>query len=76
MPAYLSSLINTGFVERRVPVAAPEPSRAGRSVITDPFLRFNFHFLADLQAQLALGVQAQALAEIKKHLIDFIGTHT
>ncbi len=76
VPAYLSNLINTGFVERRVPVAAPESSRAGRHYITDPFLRFYFRFLARRQAQLALGVQDQALAEIKKHLVDFIGTHT
>jgi len=76
VPAYLSNLINTGFVERRTPVAAPESSRAGRHTITDPFLRFYFRFLANRQAQLALGVQDQALAEIKKHLVDFIGTHT
>jgi AAA+ ATPase superfamily predicted ATPase len=76
VPAYLSNLINTGFVERRVPVAAPESSRAGRHYITDPFLRYYFRFLARRQAQLALGVQDQALAEIKKHLVDFIGTHT
>ena len=76
VPAYLSNLINTGFVERRVPIAAPESSRAGRHTITDPFLRFYFRFLSNRQQQLALGVQDQALAEIKKHLVDFIGTHT
>ena len=76
VPAYLSNLIHTGFVERRTPVAAPESSRAGRHTITDPFLRFYFRFLANRQAQLTLGVQDQALAEIKKHLVDFIGTHT
>ena len=32
--------------------------------------------LATRQAQLALGVSEQALAEIKRHLLDFIGTHT
>lgn len=76
VPAYLSNLINTGFVERRVPVGAPESSRAGRHFITDPFLRFYYRFLTRRQAQLTLGVQDQALAEIKKHLVDFIGTHT
>jgi AAA+ ATPase superfamily predicted ATPase len=76
VPSYINNLISTGFIERRVPVGAPESSRAGRHYITDPFLRFYFRFLSSRQAQLALGVQAQTLAEIKKHLIDFIGTHT
>ncbi len=76
VPAYLSTLINTGFVERRVPVDAPESSRAGRHFIADPFLRFYYRFLSRRQAQIALGVQDQAMAEIKKHLVDFIGTHT
>jgi uncharacterized protein len=76
VPSYLNNLISTGFVERRIPVDAPASSRAGRHYITDPFLRFYFRFLSSRQAQLALGVQAQTLAEIKKHLVDFIGTHT
>jgi len=76
VPSYINNLIRTGFVERRTPVGAPESSRAGRHFITDPFLRFYFRFLSSRQAQLVLGVQDQALAEIKKHLIDFIGTHT
>ncbi len=50
--------------------------RSGRHFITDPFLRFYFRFLSRRQVQLALGVQDQALKEIKRHLIDFIGTHT
>ena len=35
-----------------------------------------YPYLARRQSQLALGVQDQALAEIKRHLLDFIGTHT
>jgi AAA+ ATPase superfamily predicted ATPase len=73
---YLSVLREAGFVERRVPVTAGESSRLGRYHITDPYLRFYYRFLATRQAQLALGVQDQALAEIKRHLVDFIGTHT
>ncbi len=73
---YLSNLLQTGFVERRVPVIETSTSRQGRHHIIDPFLRFHYRFLSRRQAQLALGVRDQALAEIKKHLLDFIGTHT
>jgi AAA+ ATPase superfamily predicted ATPase len=73
---YLGVLTETGFVERRVPVTEPGPSRAGRYHITDPYLRFYFRFLADRQDQLALGAQDIALAEITRHMIDFIGTYT
>ena len=73
---YLKNLLQTGFVERRIPVTTRGTSRNGRHYISDPYLRFYYRFLAQRQAQLALGVQDQALAEIKKHLIDFIGMHT
>jgi len=73
---YLRNLIQTGFVERRVPLTESESSRQGRHHITDPFLRFYFRFLSRRQAQLAQGLQDQALAEIKRHLVDFIGAHT
>lgn len=76
VPAYLSKLLETGFVERRIPVTDPPTSRQGRHHITDPFLRFYHRFLSRRQAQLALGVQDQALKEIKRHLLDFIGAHT
>ncbi|MFZ5903208.1 MAG: ATP-binding protein [Chloroflexota bacterium] len=76
LPKYLGVLIETGFVERRVPVTETGPSRAGRYHITDPYLRFYFRFLADRQDQLALGAQELALAEINRHLIDFIGKYT
>jgi AAA+ ATPase superfamily predicted ATPase len=73
---YLGVLTETGFVERRVPVTEPGPSRAGRYHITDPYLRFYFRFLADRQDQLALGAQDFALAEITRHMIDFVGRYT
>lgn len=76
VPKYLGVLMETGFVERRVPVTESGPSRAGRYHITDPYLRFYFRFLADRQDQLALGAQEIALAEINRHLIDFIGKYT
>jgi AAA+ ATPase superfamily predicted ATPase len=73
---YLGVLTETGFVERRVPVTEPGPSRAGRYHISDPYLRFYFRFLADRQDQLALGAQDIALAEIIRHMIDFFGRYT
>jgi len=73
---YLSVLKDSGFVERRIPLTVKKNSRAGRYHITDPYLRFYFRFLENRQEQLALGIQDQALAEISKHLIDFIGTYT
>ena len=73
---YLSVLRDTGFVERKVPVTADESSRLGRYHIVDPYLRFYYRFLASRQAQLALGESEMALEEIKRHLLDFIGTHT
>jgi AAA+ ATPase superfamily predicted ATPase len=76
VPKYLSVLAEAGFVERRIPVNEHEPSRSGRHHITDPYLRFYYRFLASRQGQLALGVQDQSLAEINRHLVDFIGTHT
>jgi AAA+ ATPase superfamily predicted ATPase len=73
---YLGVLREAGFVERRVPVTEREGSRRGRYHLTDPYLRFYYRFLAPRQAQLALGVVEPALAEIKRHLLDFIGMHT
>lgn len=76
VPKYLSVLSEAGFVERRISVTADPTTRSGRHHITDPYLRYYFRFLAARQNQLALGVQDQALAEITRHMIDFIGTHT
>lgn len=73
---YIHTLLEAGFVERRVPVTQGERSRLGRYHIADPYLRFYYRFLANRQSQLALGLQDQALAEIRRHLRDFIGTHT
>ena len=73
---YLSVLRDAGFVERRVPVTATESSRLGRYHITDPYLRFYYRFLFTRQAQLAMDEPDLALAEIKRHFLDFIGTHT
>lgn len=63
-------------MERRVPVTQGERARLGRYHIVDPYLRFYYRFLASRQTQLALGVQEQALAEIKRQLRAFIGANT
>ena len=76
IPQYLNVLTDTGFIARRVPVTQPPASRLGRHFITDPFLRFYYRFLARRQSQLALGIEEQALEEIKRHLLDFIGIYT
>ena len=76
IPQYLNMLIETGFIARRIPVTQPPASRLGRHYITDPFLRFYYRFLARRQSQLALGVDEQALDELRRHLLDFIGTYT
>jgi AAA+ ATPase superfamily predicted ATPase len=73
---YVKNLLQTGFVERRIPVTTRGATRQGRHYISDPYLRFYYRFLSHRQAQLALGVQDQALVEIKKHLVNFIGAHT
>lgn len=73
---YLSVLQDGGYVERRIPITHAPTTRLGRYHIMDPYLRFYYRFLAERQAQLAMGVQKQALNEIMEHLLDFIGMHT
>ena len=73
---YLSVLRDAGFVERRVPVTATESSRLGRYHVIDPYLRFYYRFLFAHLAQLAMNEPDLALAEIKRHFLDFIGAHT
>jgi AAA+ ATPase superfamily predicted ATPase len=76
IPAYLSKLIDTRFIERRVPVTAPRSSRLGRHHIVDPFLRFYYRFLSQRQHQLAAGVSDKTMTEMKRRLGDFIGIYT
>ena len=77
IPKYLSVLVEAGFVERRVSLTEnPAASRSGRHHITDPYLRFYYRFLESRQYQFSMKIQEQALAEITRHMIDFIGTHT
>jgi AAA+ ATPase superfamily predicted ATPase len=75
---YLSVLQSLRLVRRDVPVTVrhAERSRKGRYVITDPYLRFYFRFLARRQDEIALGRIQYTLQEIQRHLIDFIDTYT
>ena len=54
---YLSNLLQTGFIERRIPITERAASRRGRHYIIDPYLRFYYRFLFRRQAQLALVAQ-------------------
>lgn len=75
---YLAVLRELGYVERLVPatVRRPEQSRQGRYVITDPYLRFYYRFLAPHLTAIEQGRVQQALSLLYDHLLDFIGTHT
>ena len=73
---YLSIIVDARVVEKRIPVTASPRSRQARYHIGDPYLRFYYRFISNHQSQLDLGVEEQTIAEIKRHLVDFIGKHT
>jgi len=75
---YLAVLRELGYVERLVPATErrPEKSRQGRYVITDPYLRFYYRFLAPHRSAIEQGRVKQATRLLYDHLLDFIGTHT
>jgi uncharacterized protein len=75
---YLAVLRELGYVERLVPATEhrPENSRQGRYVITDPYLRFYYRFLAPHRSAIEQGRVKQATSLLYDHLLDFIGTHT
>lgn len=73
---YLSNLASTGYVVKKLPVTAGPSSRAGRQMITDPFLRFYYRFIQSRLTQLEMGEIDQTLEELQKHMVDYIGTYT
>lgn len=75
---YLDVLQELGYVARDVPatVRRPEQNRQGRYVITDPYLRFYYRFLAPHRSAIEQGFVQQATSLLYDHLLDFIGTHT
>ncbi len=78
LPKYLTILQELGYVERQVPatIRRPSQSRKGRYVITDPYLRFYFRFLAPNLGAIERGRTRQTVSLISDHLPDFIGRHT
>lgn len=72
---YISNLASTGYVMKKLPVTASAASRAGRHILTDPFLRFFYRFVQSRLTQLEMGEIDQTLAELQKHMVDFIGTY-
>lgn len=77
MSSYLSVLRDTEFVERIVPVTQRDvQSRLGRYIVTDPYLRFYYRFLAAYQSKLAMGQQQEVLKTIEANLPGFIETNT
>ncbi|MBX3055884.1 MAG: ATP-binding protein [Anaerolineae bacterium] len=77
MSSYLSVLRDTEFVERIVPVTQRNlQSRLGRYIVTDPYLRFHYRFLAAYQSKLAMGQQQEVLRTIEANLPQFIETNT
>lgn len=75
---YLAVLRELGYVERLAPATMrrPEKSRKGRYVITDPYLRFYYRFLAPHRTAIEQGRIKQTTSLLYDHLLDFIGTHT
>lgn len=75
---YLAVLRELGYVERVVPATLrrPEKSRKGRYVITDPYLRFYYRFLAPHRTAIEQGRIKQTTSLLYDHLLDFIGAHT
>ena len=74
---YLSVLRGSGFVTRAVPITEDaSKSRRGRYYVTDPYLRFHYHFLSAYQAKMALGEQQQMLNYIEDTLPVFVEVNT
>lgn len=73
---YISNLVSTGYVVKKLPATAGPSSRAGKHAITDPFLRFYYRFIHARMTQLEMGEIDQTLEELLKHMVDYIGTHT
>ncbi len=75
---YLGVLRDLRLVRREVPATLrhPERSRRGRWFVVDPYLRFYFRFLAARQEDIALGRIRFVWQQIRRHMVDFIGTHT
>lgn len=65
---YLATLMELGFIEKRVPVteANPEKSRKGMYRMTDSFMRFWFRYVYPYRGELELGHIQLVLDEMQK----------
>jgi hypothetical protein len=75
VPKYLSVSNEAGFVERRIPGTQRGTTPSRQHHITYPFLCFYLCFLVSRLDQFVLGVEDRALAEVNRHLIDFMDAH-
>jgi uncharacterized protein len=73
---YLSIMRDTGFVERVIPITDQPSSRKSRYYVTDPYLRFYYHFLSAHKTQLAIGGQQEAFENIRENLPAFLEFNT
>lgn len=69
---YLSTLIELGFVEKRIPVTEknPERSRKGLYFISDLFIRFWFHYVYPYKGELELDNMQIVLDEMNKDFVE------
>src|SRR5262249_41475266 len=76
LPAYLSTLQEMRYVERRLPVTIPpakqRTARQGRYHLSDPFMRFYFRFIHP-QRDLAGYAPERILPAIQSGLRAFVG---
>ncbi|MGH2538799.1 MAG: ATP-binding protein [Candidatus Promineifilaceae bacterium] len=73
---YLSILRETSFVERAIPITDLPSSRKSRYFVTDPYLRFYYHFLSAYKTQLAIGGQQEAFENMERNLPAFLEDNT
>lgn len=69
---YLSTLIDLGFVEKRIPVTEknPEKSRKGLYFISDNFIRFWFYYVYPYKGELELDNKQIVIDQINKDFLN------
>jgi hypothetical protein len=69
---YISTLMELGYIEKRIPVTENNPakSRKGLYFISDNFMRFWFRYVYPFKGELELDNQQIALDELEKDFIN------
>lgn len=68
---YLTKLIGSGILERRVPITDdPEKSRNGLYVISDRFISTWFRFVYPYRNDIVLGINDEAISDLEDHFIN------